>query len=100
MSLKQPADFSETMSEQLLIQHHSIQPLCLSRLEAQQQEARALQKTLAGLRCETERLNGLLADAAGQREALREDNVALEGKLAAELKVGCTHGVGVEGVTQ
>jgi hypothetical protein len=57
------------------------------RLQAQQREARELSKQLAGLRAETARLNALLADAAGQRSALHQQNLTLEGKLAAELKV-------------
>ena len=58
------------------------------RLEVQQREAQALAKQLGQLHTETSRLNGLLAQAAGQRSALREDNTALEAKLTAELKVG------------
>ncbi|PRW44941.1 Coiled-coil domain-containing 40 isoform C [Chlorella sorokiniana] len=58
-----------------------------SQLEAQQREAQALAKQLSQLHAETSRLNGLLAQAAGQRSALREDNTALEAKLTAELKV-------------
>lgn len=58
------------------------------RLEGQQREAQALAKQLSQLHAETSRLNSLLAQAAGQRSALREDNTALEAKLTAELKVG------------
>lgn len=60
-------------------------PSC--RLEAQRREAKALAKTLAGLRAETGRLNALLADATGQRSALHQDNMTLEAKLAGELRV-------------
>ncbi|KAL4448619.1 hypothetical protein ABPG75_005838 [Micractinium tetrahymenae] len=56
------------------------------QLEAQQREARALAKALAALHSETSRLNGLLAEAAGLRSALHEDNLLLEGKLQQELK--------------
>lgn len=58
----------------------------LSRLEAQQREARALTKALAALHSETSRLNGLLAEASGLRSTLHEDNLLLEGKLQQELK--------------
>lgn len=57
-----------------------------ARLEAQQREAGALAKALAGLRSETSRLNGLLAEAAGLRSTLHEGNLLLEGKLQQELK--------------
>lgn len=62
------------------------------RLEAQQREAQALAKQLIQLHAETSRLNGLLAQAAGQRSALHEENTALEAKLTAELKVGLSTG--------
>lgn len=64
------------------------------RLEAQRREARALAKQLAALHGETGRLNGLLAAAAGQRSALRQDNRVLELELGAELKVGGQGGAG------
>lgn len=57
------------------------------RLEAQRREAKAFAKALAGLRAEAGRLNALLADAAGQRSALHQDNMTLEAKLAGELRV-------------
>ncbi|KAI3426120.1 hypothetical protein D9Q98_008499 [Chlorella vulgaris] len=57
-----------------------------AQLQAQQREAQALSKALAGVRAETSRLNALLADAAGQHSALHEDNVLLEGRLGGALK--------------
>lgn len=57
------------------------------RLEGRQREARSLTRQLDGLRAELGRLNALLAEAAGQRRELRESSLALESKLAGELKV-------------
>ncbi len=68
--------------------HAAFRAVWTCSLEAQQREAQVLAKQLSQLHAETSRLNGLLAQAAGQRSALREDNTALEAKLTAELKVG------------
>jgi hypothetical protein len=69
-----------------------VSPSLACRLETQQREGKALAKALAGLHSETSRLNGLLAEAAGLRSALHEDNLVLESKLSAELQVGCVGG--------
>lgn len=73
-------------------------PPARCRLLAQQREAKSLARQLAQLHAETSRLNGLLAEASEQRRELHEINLALESKLAGELRVGGRGHGGIGGV--
>ena len=57
------------------------------RLEAQEAEVKALARGTSALRGEAGRLDAALAEASGLRGELEQDSLALEGRLAAELKV-------------